>query len=125
MMSRGKAEKKAARAARLSAALRENLKRRKAQARGRDRARTSNRARTSRRRHRPERPPPRQKLPTFAAIGAASNARHYRDTEVRTYFRRILRRMSESKETGNVSLLVFLDLKSLDLKLLGKFGAQS
>ena len=35
MMSRGKAEKKAARAARLSAALRENLKRRKAQARGR------------------------------------------------------------------------------------------
>jgi hypothetical protein len=35
MISRGKAEKKAARAARLSAALRENLKRRKAQARGR------------------------------------------------------------------------------------------
>jgi hypothetical protein len=35
MIARGKAEKKAARAARLSAALRENLKRRKAQARGR------------------------------------------------------------------------------------------
>ena len=124
-MSRGKAEKKAARAARLSAALRENLKRRKAQARGRaDRARTSNRARTSRRRHRPERPPPRQKLPTFAAIGAASNARHYRDTEVRTYFRRILgrilRRMSESKETGNVSLLVFLDLKFFGFEVAGQ-----
>ena len=37
MISRGKAEKQAARAARLSAALRENLKRRKAQARGRAR----------------------------------------------------------------------------------------
>jgi hypothetical protein len=35
MIARGKAEKKAARTARLSAALRENLKRRKAQARGR------------------------------------------------------------------------------------------
>jgi hypothetical protein len=35
MISRGKAEKQAARKARLSAALRENLKRRKAQARGR------------------------------------------------------------------------------------------
>ena len=35
MISHGKAERKAARAARLSAALRENLKRRKAQARGR------------------------------------------------------------------------------------------
>jgi hypothetical protein len=35
MISRGKAEKQAARAARLSAELRENLKRRKAQARGR------------------------------------------------------------------------------------------
>ncbi len=35
MISPGKAEKKAARAARLSAALRENLKRRKAQVRGR------------------------------------------------------------------------------------------
>jgi len=35
MISRGKAEKKAARTERLSAALRENLKRRKAQARGR------------------------------------------------------------------------------------------
>jgi hypothetical protein len=34
-ISRGKAAKQAARAARLSAALRENLKRRKAQARGR------------------------------------------------------------------------------------------
>jgi hypothetical protein len=34
-ISHGKAERKAARAARLSAALRENLKRRKAQARGR------------------------------------------------------------------------------------------
>ena len=35
MIARGKAEKQAARAARLSAALRENLKRRKTQARGR------------------------------------------------------------------------------------------
>jgi hypothetical protein len=35
MISRGKADKKAARTARLSAALRENLKRRKAQTRGR------------------------------------------------------------------------------------------
>jgi hypothetical protein len=35
MISRGKAEKQAARTARLSVALRENLKRRKAQARGR------------------------------------------------------------------------------------------
>jgi hypothetical protein len=35
MIGRGKAEKQAARSARLSAALRENLKRRKAQARGR------------------------------------------------------------------------------------------
>jgi hypothetical protein len=35
MISRGKAQKQAARTARLSAALRENLKRRKAQARGR------------------------------------------------------------------------------------------
>jgi hypothetical protein len=37
MISRGKAEQQAARSARLSAALRENLKRRKAQARGRAR----------------------------------------------------------------------------------------
>ena len=37
MIARGKAEKRAARTARLSAALRENLKRRKAQARGRAR----------------------------------------------------------------------------------------
>jgi hypothetical protein len=36
MISRGKAAKQAARAERLSAALRENLKRRKAQARGRE-----------------------------------------------------------------------------------------
>jgi len=35
MISRGKAQKQAARTARLSAALRENLKRRKAQTRGR------------------------------------------------------------------------------------------
>jgi hypothetical protein len=37
MIGRGKAQKQAARSQRLSAALRENLKRRKAQARGRDR----------------------------------------------------------------------------------------
>jgi hypothetical protein len=37
MIKRGKAEKRAARGARLSAALRENLKRRKAQARARQR----------------------------------------------------------------------------------------
>jgi hypothetical protein len=42
MISRGKAEKHAARAARLSAALRENLKRRKAQARGRADDRSQN-----------------------------------------------------------------------------------
>jgi hypothetical protein len=42
MISRGKAEKKAARAERLSAALRENLKRRKAQARGRTENRPEN-----------------------------------------------------------------------------------
>ena len=41
MVSRGKAEQRAARDARLSAALRENLKRRKAQARGRDATRTA------------------------------------------------------------------------------------
>ncbi len=40
MITRGKAERKAARTARLSAALRENLKRRKAQARGRADGRT-------------------------------------------------------------------------------------
>jgi hypothetical protein len=38
MVKRGKAEKSAARSERLSAALRENLKRRKAQARARSRA---------------------------------------------------------------------------------------
>jgi hypothetical protein len=44
MISRGKAERQAARTARLSAALRENLKRRKAQARGRTETNTSNKA---------------------------------------------------------------------------------
>jgi hypothetical protein len=39
MVKRGKAEKRAARGERLSAALRENLKRRKQQARARDRGR--------------------------------------------------------------------------------------
>ncbi len=39
MISRGKIEKQAARSARLAAALRENLKRRKAQARGRAQSR--------------------------------------------------------------------------------------
>jgi hypothetical protein len=43
VMSRGKAEKKAARGERLSAALRENLKRRKAQARGRAEGREESR----------------------------------------------------------------------------------
>jgi hypothetical protein len=38
MVKRGKAEKSAARGERLAAALRENLKRRKAQARSRDKA---------------------------------------------------------------------------------------
>jgi hypothetical protein len=42
MIASGKAEKKAARAARLSAALRENLKRRKAQTRGRSQSHDSN-----------------------------------------------------------------------------------
>ena len=44
MIARGKAEKQAARTARLSAALRENLKRRKAQARGRAHEARPNRA---------------------------------------------------------------------------------
>ncbi len=47
MISRGKAEKQAARSARLSAALRENLKRRKAQARGRGQNRTDERPSTA------------------------------------------------------------------------------
>jgi hypothetical protein len=42
MISRGKAEQQAARQARLAAALRENLKRRKAQARGRKRNEADN-----------------------------------------------------------------------------------
>jgi hypothetical protein len=42
MIAPGKAEKKAARAARLSAALRENLKRRKAQARARSQSPQAN-----------------------------------------------------------------------------------
>ena len=41
MVSRGKAEQQAARNARLAAALRENLKRRKAQARGRSESDTA------------------------------------------------------------------------------------
>ena len=44
MISRGKEEKQAARSARLSAALRENLKRRKAQARGRAQSRPEDEA---------------------------------------------------------------------------------
>ena len=44
MISHGKAEKQAARSARLAAALRENLKRRKAQARGRARSRPDDEA---------------------------------------------------------------------------------
>lgn len=63
MISRGKAEKQAARTARLSAALRENLKRRKAQARGRETGTEGT-------------PPPdttaERRLPTFAAIRAAT-----------------------------------------------------
>jgi hypothetical protein len=47
MISQGKAEKHAARAARLSAALRENLKRRKAQARGRAESVKANEASSS------------------------------------------------------------------------------
>jgi hypothetical protein len=44
MISRGKMQKQAARAERLSAALRENLKRRKAQARGRAQNRANDEA---------------------------------------------------------------------------------
>ncbi|MFY9895599.1 MAG: hypothetical protein WAK63_15880 [Xanthobacteraceae bacterium] len=44
MVSRGKAEQQAARSARLAAALRENLKRRKAQARGRAQSRSGDAA---------------------------------------------------------------------------------
>jgi len=46
MIAPGKAEKKAARTARLSAALRENLKRRKAQARGRSQNQDADEARS-------------------------------------------------------------------------------
>ena len=70
MRKPGKAEKWAARSERLSAALRENLKRRKAQARARaagaapaDDDASGARARANRR------------LPTFAAIGAASRVK--------------------------------------------------
>ena len=44
MVSHGKAEQQAARSARLAAALRENLKRRKAQARGRAQSRSEDEA---------------------------------------------------------------------------------
>ena len=44
MISRGKIERQAARSARLAAALRENLKRRKAQARGRAQSRSEDKA---------------------------------------------------------------------------------
>ena len=69
MAERGKAEQQAARSARLAAALRENLKRRKAQARGR----AQNRPRT--RRNPPEIAGRSRTLPTFAAIGAAIRTR--------------------------------------------------
>ncbi|HMK70517.1 MAG TPA: hypothetical protein VK442_06040 [Xanthobacteraceae bacterium] len=46
MVARGKAEQQAARSARLAAALRENLKRRKAQARGRAQNRPADAAKT-------------------------------------------------------------------------------
>jgi hypothetical protein len=59
MIARGKAEKKAARTARLSAALRENLKRRKAQARGR--AQNEEPAENAA----PEEPGPKGKAPDF------------------------------------------------------------
>ena len=65
MISRGKAEQQAARSARLAAALRENLKRRKAQARGRARAGPRTRPTP------PETAGRSRTLPTFAAIGAA------------------------------------------------------
>ena len=66
MVSRGKAEQQAARSARLAAALRENLKRRKAQARGR-----AGRAGPRTRPNPPETAGRSRTLPTFAAIGAA------------------------------------------------------
>ena len=68
MIAPGKAEKKAARAARLSAALRENLKRRKAQTRGRAKSDDLEEPPP------PKRPPRRLELLTFAAIGAATRA---------------------------------------------------
>jgi hypothetical protein len=70
MIARGKAEKKAARTARLSAALRENLKRRKAQARGRSQSAEPNEGANTA--PSGESPPGRPRLPTFAAIGAAT-----------------------------------------------------
>ena len=68
MGKRGKSEQQAARSARLSAALRENLKRRKAQARSRAATRIAD-VNGIRRSWPPE---PDQRLPTFAAIGVAS-----------------------------------------------------
>jgi hypothetical protein len=66
----GKAEQHAARSARLSAALRENLKRRKAQARSRA-ATAAPDARGSAEMG----AEPHRQLPTFAAIGVASRSR--------------------------------------------------
>ena len=62
MISRGKEMKQQARSKRLSAALRENLKRRKAQARGRAAEPWRRRSRAG---------APFRSHPTFAAIGAA------------------------------------------------------
>ncbi len=59
MVSRGKADQQAARNARLSAALRENLKRRKAQARGRAEHATGEAASP------PEAPAAQSKVPDF------------------------------------------------------------
>ena len=64
----GKAEKWAARSERLSAALRENLKRRKAQARARAAGTAADDDEATVAENQP-------KLPTFAAIGAASRVK--------------------------------------------------
>jgi hypothetical protein len=74
-ISHGKAERKAARAARLSAALRENLKLRKAQARGRAQGNGDHEAAP------PAEDGARRPIPTFAAIGDA--IRNFRPAIVR------------------------------------------
>ena len=73
MVSRGKAEQQAARNARLSAALRENLKRRKAQARGRAEHTTGDEL--VRRKHLPRNPKLRLSPQSKPRLGPVTGAR--------------------------------------------------